>query len=224
MNTNQTALLQLMRLCSPALPIGSYAYSQGLESACENDYVNNENSLAEWIEGVMQTSMLHLDIPLFSRLYDAHIANDKTSIIKWNQFLLASRETKELYFEDTLMGNALIKLLRDLDVKHTESWLKEDCTLATAFSLACSYWKIDKPLAINGFLWAWCENQISIGVKLIPLGQTSGQRIISKLIHSMEQVSHKGPLLDDTELGASCPGLVIASIQHEDQYTRLFRS
>lgn len=224
MNTNNSALLQLLRLCSPALPIGSYAYSQGLESACENSFVDDENSLANWIEGVMQTSMLHLDIPLFSRLYDAHLADDNDTLNQWNQYLLASRETKELYFEDTQMGNALIKLLINLEVKNSEQWVKNDCSLATAFSLACVHWQIDKPLAVHGFLWAWCENQIGIGVKLIPLGQTSGQRIISKLIQAMEQVSHDGLLLDDTQLGASCPGLVIASMQHEDQYTRLFRS
>lgn len=224
MNTSQTALLQLLRLCSPALPIGSYAYSQGLEGACESGYVYNEDTLASWIEGVMKTSILHLDIPLFARLYDAHVQNDDNALTEWNQFLLASRETKEFYFEDTQMGSALIKLLKDLDIKNANRWVKKDCTLATAFSLACVHWDIDKLTASHGFIWAWCENQISIGVKLIPLGQTSGQRIISKLINTIEQVSRDGQLLDDTELGASCPGLVIASMQHEDQYTRLFRS
>jgi urease accessory protein len=224
MSTSQPALLQLLRLCSPALPIGSYAYSQGLESACENDYVDDENSLAAWIKGVMQTSMLHLDIPLFARLYDAHACDRATELTQWNNFLLASRETKELYFEDTQMGNALVKLLHNLDVDRAEPWIKKECTLATAFSLACAHWHVDKSAAMHGFVWAWCENQVSIGVKLIPLGQTSGQRIISRLVPAIEQAIADGLLLDDSQLGASCPGLVIASMQHEDQYTRLFRS
>lgn len=218
------SLLQLLRLCSPALPIGSYAYSQGLESACENDFVFDEESLAKWIEGVMNTSMLHLDIPVFARLYDAHINDVADEVTEWNHFLLASRETKELYFEDTQMGKALVKLLDNLDVESAKSWIKKECALATAFSLACSHWHVDKTAAIRGFIWAWCENQISIGVKLIPLGQTNGQRIISRLVPSIEKVSVDALTLDNSQLGASCPGLVIASMQHEDQYTRLFRS
>lgn len=224
MNTNHAALLQLLRLCSPALPIGSYAYSQGLEGACENGYVDDENSLACWIEGVMQTSMLHLDVPVFARLHAAHTDNNTTELVQWNNFLLASRETKEFYFEDTQMGSALIKLLNNLDVQSAQTWIKKECTLANAFSLACVHWHVDKPAAMHGFIWAWCENQVSIGVKLIPLGQTSGQRIISRLVHAIEQVAQGALLLDDSQLGASCPGLVIASMQHEDQYTRLFRS
>ena len=224
MHTNNLALLQLLRLCSPALPIGSYAYSQGLESACENDFVHDEDSLAAWIRGVMQTSMLHLDLPVFARLYDAHYANDLQHVEQWNQFLLASRETKELHFEDTQTGNALSRLLNNLDIQAAKHWLSNDCTLATAFSLACTHWQIDKQEALQGFLWAWCENQISIGVKLIPLGQTSGQKIISALISTIEQVVQESLLLDDEELGASCPGLIMASMQHEDQYSRLFRS
>ena len=222
MHTN--ALLQLLRLCSPALPIGSYAYSQGLESACEQSWVHDPDSLESWISGVLKTSLKQLDVPIFSRLYDAHQNSDTESFNYWNQYLLASRETKELFLEDIQVGQALIRLLKDLDITNAQDWLAKDTSLANAFCLACIHWQIDKEQAVQGFLWTWCENQVSIGIKLIPLGQTSGQKILTKLSSLIVSVTEQGLQLKDDQLGASSPGLVIASMQHEDQYSRLFRS
>ena len=167
--------------------------------------------------------MQYLDIPVFSRLYDAHQNRDINSIEYWNNYILASRETNELLLEDTQMGSALFKLLEKLDVSVT-AINKNHCSLLTAFSLACVEWNIIKEQALQGFVWAWCENQVSIGVKLIPLGQTSGQLILSKLMLKINDAIENGLKLDDDEIGSSCPGAIIASMQHEDQYTRLFRS
>ncbi|MEM7304424.1 MAG: urease accessory protein UreF [Pseudomonadota bacterium] len=223
MDNNNAALLQLLRLCSPTLPIGAYAYSQGLESACEQDDVNNQESLYQWIEGLLAHSMQFLDIPIFSRLYDAHLNHETKEIIYWNDYLLASRETHEWLLEDTQMGNALIKLLDNLNLPLGDID-KHHCSLVTAFSLASAQWNIAKVDALNGFIWAWCENQVSIGLKLIPLGQTSGQSILSQLMPHINVAITQGLQIDDNELGASCPGAIIASMQHEDQYSRLFRS
>ena len=223
MHIEHTALLQLMRLCSPTLPIGAYAYSQGLESACELEFVNDEKTLFDWIEGMLVHSLQFLDVPVFSRLYDAHLQHDDAAIDYWNNVILASRESKELLLEDTQMGHALIILIDKLDLPIRDI-NHNHCSLLTAFSLACTHWKIDKQLALQGFIWSWCENQVSIGIKLIPLGQTSGQRVLSKLIPIINHAIKQGLAVDDSEIGASCPGAVIASMQHEDQYSRLFRS
>ncbi|MEM8844781.1 MAG: urease accessory protein UreF [Pseudomonadota bacterium] len=222
-NTSSTALLQLLRVCSPTLPIGAYAYSQGLESACELEYVNSEISLYTWINGLLSHSMQYLDIPIFSRLYDAHKDHNNKDIEYWNNYILASRETNELLLEDTQMGRALTKLLEKLEINNFKVD-KNHCSLITAFSLACVGWNITKQDALQGFIWAWCENQVSIGVKLIPLGQTSGQLVLSKLIPDINIVIKNGLTLENDNIGSSCPGAIIASMQHEDQYTRLFRS
>ncbi len=224
MHINSAPLLQLLRLCSPALPIGSYAYSQGLESACEQESVDDMNSLHNWICGVMQYSLQFLDIPVYSRLFDAHTSNDVDAIDYWNQYLLSSRETSELYLEDTQMGRALVRLLSDLEISDARPWLEENCSLANAICLACTKWNIEKKLGANGMIWSWCENQVSIGIKLIPLGQTSGQRILSKLIPIISATVESGLALEENQIGASCPGMIMSSMQHEDQYTRLFRS
>ena len=224
MHTDSLALLQLLRLSSPALPIGGYAYSQGLETACENNHVSDKDSLYSWINGIMKNSMQYLDIPIFARLYDCHSKHDIDQLIYWNQYLLASRETQEFFLEDTQMGQALIRLLTDLNIPNTDSWLKQNCSLMTAFSLACCNWKIEKKLATHAMLWAWCENQVTIGIKLIPLGQTNGQQVLSNLINNIESIISNGLALHDEEIGSTCPGLIMSSMQHEEQYTRLFRS
>lgn len=217
-------LLQLLRLCSPTLPIGSYAYSQGLETACHNEYVTCQATLLNWVGGVLTHSIQNLDIPIFSRLYDAHQNNKLDDINYWNNYILASRETSELLLEDTQMGGALARLLISLDIKESHPWKKHSCSLLTMFSLACVKWNIDKATATQGLIWTWCENQVSIGIKLIPLGQTQGQVALSRLMMPIQNSVEEGLNVKDDAIGASCPGAIIASMQHEQQYTRLFRS
>ena len=221
---NNLALLQLLRLSSPTLPIGSYAYSQGLETACHNEYVTSQETLSAWIQGLLTHSIQYLDIPIFSRLYDAHKSQDRENIEYWNNYVLACRETHELLLEDTQMGGALARLLIQLGLQESALWKKTPCSLLTMFSLACAEWNIDKATATHGLIWAWCENQVGIGIKLIPLGQSQGQLILSELMPTIELAVNNGLAVDDDSLGASCPGAIIASMQHEEQYTRLFRS
>ncbi len=221
---SKLSLLQLLRICSPTLPIGSYAYSQGLETACHNEYVTDQQRLNEWIKGVLKNSVEYLDIPIFSRLYDAHIKQSNEDVRYWNDYILASRETSELLLEDSQIGGALARLLVDLDIPEAVYWKKSQCSLLTTFSLACTRWDIEKSIATQGLVWSWCENQVSIGVKLIPLGQTSGQLILSNLMEDIDSSVTSGLLIEDNFIGATCPGAIMASMQHEQQYTRLFRS
>ena len=204
------ALLQLLRLSSQALPIGGYAYSQGLETVCDNGTVNNEESLFAWIKDMCMNGL-------------AHVQQDYDTVQYWNNYILASRETREVLLEDTQMGASLARLLDSLDI-NTQHIDKKQCALVTLFSLASVHWKIDKNMTLHGLLWAWCENQVSIGMKLIPLGQTSGQIILSRLMTVMSDCIQQGLSIEQQAIGSSCPGAVMASMQHEEQYSRLFRS
>jgi len=223
--TNSTAMLNLMRLTSPSLPIGAFAYSQGLEFVCDQEWVNDETSAQQWIAGLMRNSQTHLDLPVLVRLYDAWKNNDLDVVIYWSKYLLASRESQELRDEDHYIGSALLKLLVDLEVPQAIDFVQAPyTTYATAFSLAATHWQVNKEDCCTGYLWAWCENQVNAAIKLIPLGQTAGQRMISALIEEIPDLVSRGITLDDDEIGSTSVGLGIASAKHETQYSRLFRS
>jgi urease accessory protein len=219
------ALLRLLQLVSPALPVGAYAYSQGFESAVEFGLVHDERSAEQWIRGILHLSIATLDAPIFVRMYSAWAVADHESVKRWNQRLHAARETSELRAEDVHMGNALARLLASLDVPDAAGWEREStATFANLFALACAHWNVPLPMALLGLMWAWLENQVAAATKLIPLGQTAAQRLLSKLQADIELHVNESLVLDDDDIGSSVQGLAIISAQHEVQYSRLFRS
>jgi urease accessory protein len=218
-------LIRLLHLVSPTLPIGSYAYSQGLEQAVERGWVKDPASLAEWCDGLLRYSLGQVDIPILHRCYPMWRAEDMTGVRYWSQMLLACRETAELRAEERIRGGALMRLLAGLDMVDAACWAScPDVTVLTGFSLAASRWQIALNDAAQGYAWSWLENQVLAGMKLIPLGQTAGQRVLFELAEAIPAVVAQGFRCDDDEIGAAAPALAIASSWHETQYTRIFRS
>lgn len=225
MMQNSRAHLQLWRLISPTLPIGAYAYSQGLEYAIEQGWVEDEQDTQDWILGLMQHTVGFVDVPILIRLYRAWQQNDENELRHWNNVLQASREASELLAEDRQLGSALAKLLKDLSLPDVASIYKETpVSYATLFACAAVHWAISLEETVEAYLWSWSENQVVAAIKLVPLGQTAGQRILSKVIEMIPPVAQQGLAIEDEEIGMSAPGLAIASARHETQYSRLFRS
>lgn len=225
MNSSSSASLRLWQLISPALPIGAFAYSQGLEYAVEEGWVKNEETTAQWIIGLINHSLSALDVPILARLYEAWQTNDIEKVMYWNHYLQASRESHELLTEDRQIGCALKQLLHDLEIPRVSHWPeKAQPSFATMFALAASHWGVTLDETCQGFLWSWSENQVAAAIKLIPLGQTAGQRILSQVVDEIPQAVERGLHLIDEEIGVAAHGLGIASALHETQYTRLFRS
>jgi urease accessory protein len=223
--TTNIASLRLWQLISPALPVGAFAYSQGLEYAIDQQWVEDEKSTQQWISGLLKYSLSSLEVPVLARAYKAWQTDDINSVIHWNHFLQASRESNELLMEDRNIGSALQKLLGDLSIKQTDQWPEDiQPSFAIMFALAAAHWTVTLNEACQGFLWSWCENQVAAAIKLVPLGQTAGQRILSGLIDDIPVAVENGLQLSDDEIGAAAHGLGIASALHETQYTRLFRS
>jgi urease accessory protein len=218
---NPLALLSLMRLVSPALPVGTYSYSQGFEFAIDSGCVKNKQDVTTWLQGVMQTGICHLEIPLLRNCYRALAQDNVSALIYWNQEALAARESSELRLEDMQMGKALWRLLTDLNINLPElaqpSWV-------AAYSIAAFRWQISLPDAAYGFVWSWLENQLMVAAKLVPLGQTDVQRLTGELIQTIPDIVSTGLQVEDDDIGMGMPGLVLASMQHETQYSRLFRS
>jgi urease accessory protein len=218
-------LLHLMQLVSPALPVGAYAYSQGLEFAVERGWVNNLASTESWIGEVLAHSLGGLDLPVLQRQWRAWQGNDLVAVVYWNDYLQASRESKELLLEDMQMGEALLRLLASLELPAALQWRSNTApSFATMFSLAASHWQIPLAETMTGFAWSWLENQAAAAVKLVPLGQTDGQRLLLKLMPKLEMTVVEAQQRLDENLGVGLPGLAMASAQHETQYSRLFRS
>ena len=219
------ALLHLLHLASPALPIGAYAYSQGLESAVHAGAVRSEGEAREWILGLLAHAQGNLDVPVLARLHAARAHGDGDALDRWTAFLAASRESRELQEEDRALGRALARLLADLDVAGARELMAHpNATLAAAFALAAVAYAIPLHEAASGYLFAWLENQVAAAVRLVPLGQTSGRRVLLAGIAAIPGVVTRALALDDDAIGAATPGLAALSARHESQYTRLFRS
>ena len=222
---NETALLQLLRLVSPALPVGAYAYSQGLEHAVARRWVHDEASAGAWILGLLEHALGRLDVPVLARLYHAWRANDAQAVEDWNRYLYASRESAELQAQDRQLGAALARLLAGLDVPEARAWVTDEhATFATLYALAAAHWRIPLREAAGGYLWSWAENQVMAAIRLVPLGQSAGQRLLSAVVERISGVLERDLALPDEEIGFLAPALAIASALHETQYSRLFRS
>ncbi len=223
--TQNSGLLPLLQLVSPTLPIGAYAYSTGLESAVRANWVNDYASARNWIAELAAHNICFLDLPILSRLYVAWSDNDLDSVLKWSRILSASRETAELLAEDQHMGIALARLMSDLGVERARDWKDSfDSNWATLFSLAACHWDISEDDMRLGYLWAWCDHQVAVAVKLIPLGQTDGQRMLLYLRDCIPNLVEHSRTICDAEIGQASPALAIGSALHEQQYSRLFRS
>jgi len=215
--------LRLMQLISPTLPIGSFAYSQGLEYAVDAGWVNNEEQTRQWIRGQIKNTLSSLDLPVMQRIYHAWKTNDHETILYWNKWLLAAREAKELHDEDTQLGKALLRLVKGLTISFP---ITDDVewSYVAVFSYLAVEWDIPFVEAANGFLWAWSENQVAAAIKVVPLGQTAGQCILSEVLKDIPGAVEQSLVCDDDDIGMLAPGVAIASALHETQYSRLFRS
>ena len=226
MNPDRPAeTLRLMQLCSPMLPTGAFAYSQGLEFAVSKGWVKDHDTTKMWIQGLLENSLTYLDVPMLSRLYKAWSVSDKKNVLYWNDYLYACRDSKELREEEKQLAHALARLLGDLGVSEAIEWKENPraCFLSL-FALGAWHWKIQLKEASLGYLWMWAENQVLAAIKLVPLGQTDGQKLLSSAIEMIPDQVLIGLSLKDEEIGYTSPGQGIASALHETQYTRLFRS
>ena len=222
MSTQQLKLLRVLQLVSPSLPIGNYAYSQGLESAIEFGWVKDANTLQDWLSGLLCQSLAYNDIPILMRLYDAWKDDDIEAIEYWDRFMFSLRETRELQQEDVQLSLALRRLLKQLGM------IDDHSSTANSFLASyagCAYrWDIDKISAANAFLWTWAENQVMAAIKLMPVGQTDGQRLLFSLAEDIANVVNESLRVADEDIGYFSPGLGLLSTHHETQYSRLFRS
>jgi urease accessory protein len=228
MTQDPLALVRLLQLASPALPIGAYSYSQGLEWAVEAGDIRDAASAQAWIGDLLRDVMSVAEAPVLCRLCDAAATVDWASFAHWNAWFRASRETAELQAETLQMGGSLWKLLVDLDVVEpaTRNAVQQcsPLTLPAAYALAAAGLGVRTDEAAIAYLWSWLENQVLAALKAVPLGQVAGQRMLLALAAQVPGAVASARALADDDIANFAPGFALASARHETQYTRIFRS
>jgi urease accessory protein len=229
LNDQDRALLRLMQLASPTLPVGAYSYSEGLETLVDRGQITSAKDLDDWLMAELTYGSVRIDGALLLRAYQATKARDFGRLTDWNAWLSAARESEELRSQSLQMGRSLLKLAADLhwitDAQLPLIRFQTDgCHFAIAFGAIAAIWELDTRSALLAYLQSWGNNLIAAGIKLIPLGQTAGQRILLELSDRLPEISDRIAQLADVDLTSSTWGLSIASMGHEIQYSRLFRS
>jgi urease accessory protein len=223
-----SAAWNLLRLASPQLPIGGYSYSQGLEMAVERRLVQDSDSARRWIADQLLLNLSRFEAPLLLAHCEAAAAGDWARFADLAAQHLGSRETRELRLESRQMGYSLQQLLADLpeldDAGRAAFAALEEPGLAAGWALAARAWGIAPPDALAAWLWGWLENQLAVLMKTLPLGQQAAQRLTSELLPVLEQAQRQAGELPAEHWGSAAFGLALASMAHERQYSRLFRS
>lgn len=228
----------LLQLTNSSVPLGAYNYSDGLEFLVESEILTSAQSIQDWLTTELHHGSIRMDIAVMLKVNQAiaeraatqSATEDFSELQYWNSWLNGTRETSELCNQSIQMGNSLLKLLGDLDsekqakIQKLREYLGKDCHFAVAFGVAIALWQIDIKQAVWAYLHSWASNLVSAAVKLVPLGQTQGQQIIYQLHPVIDAVA--ADLLEPKEehFYACSWGLGLASMNHETQYTRLFRS
>lgn len=218
----------LLRLASPQLPIGGYSYSQGLEMAVEQSTVHDSASAARWIGDQLLLNLARFEAPLLLAHCTAAAQNDWVALLQLSEAHRASRETRELHLESRQMGYSLQQLLNGLPEmdQPARDFLQRvgEPHLALGWALAARAWQIGPQDALAAWLWSWLENQLAVLMKTIPLGQQAAQRLTSELLPLLQNAQQHATALNPDHIGSAPFGLALASMNHERQYSRLFRS
>lgn len=222
-------LLLLLQLCNSSLPLGAYSYSEGLETLVEEKQIIDSKSLNKWLVNELQYGSIRVELAIVIRSYNCYFNKDLEGLLYWNNWFSASRETSELRQQSWQMGKSLLRLILSFEPENQSlsqviKSFHEPCNYAIAFGIITAHWEIKIEDLLLGYIHNWVNNLINVGVKLIPLGQTEGQKLLLNINQEIIKNVNTILSLKDDELSSCSWGLSLASIKHETLYSRLFRS
>ena len=231
------ALLQLMWLASPALPVGAFSYSEVLESAVEAGLVTTEAAAGDWLLDQLHLGLSRADMAAAAQALDAWQRGDLARIAALNDWVRQTRESSELRQQSEQMGRSLLEWLRhggsaapddagaDADPRLAVlAALRPAPTWPVAWALAAARTGATPQDALLTFAFGWAENMVQAAMKAVPLGQAAAQRILARLAAEIPAAATHAIALADDARQVATPMLAILSAQHEQQYSRLFRS
>lgn len=219
------AHLRLLQFLSPALPVGAYSYSQGLEWAVEKRWITNEETFEQWVVELIDSTLAKQELPIIRRLYRAFINLDVVAVERWAQIAIAVRDTSELRREEQDRALAYLRVLETITIVD-DSWPRDLFFYSPLVSMSyfCAHQHIHEDQLCLAFAHNWLENTLITGVKIIPLGQSSAQRMLFELADRLLEVIAVSSNVTDDEVGISLPAFSMASCGHEQQYSRVYRS
>ena len=220
MSINAAQLLTLLTLSSTALPVGAYCYSQGVETAIETGLIQNEASCMAYFEEVLEMLLVRFELPVLKRLVQSYA--DDAQFLHWANLYKASRESKELLAESQQLAFSLNAWIKDVLKMPVE--VKKQFGFVPVYAQLCGRLGLNKADVLTAYSFSVLENQVLAAVKTVPLGQMSGQRILWHLHSLVPQAVEQALALQDDELSSALPRYAMLSMQHETQYSRLFRS
>lgn len=224
--TTDAALLQLIWLASPALPVGGFSYSEGLEAAVEARLVTDEASAGAWLADQLHLCLARADLAVLAAAVSAWRAGEELAAL--DTWIRHTRETGEMRQQTEQMGRSLVAWLlavRPQDAALLPAALVEaGPTYPVAFALAAGTGTASPRDVALAFAFGWAENMMQAAIKSVPLGQSAGQRILLRLAAEIPAAVDRALALDETQRQSFAPMLAILSAQHETQYSRLFRS
>ena len=215
------ALLRLIWLASPALPVGGFSYSEGLEAAVEAGLVSDESSAADWLADQLHLALAESDLAVVAQAVAAFRANDAARVAELDRWVRRTRETSELRLQSEQMGRSLGDWSRSLE---PQPGARENLTYPVAFARAAAPVAAPVRDIVLAYAFGWAENLMQAAIKAVPLGQSAGQRILLRLAGEIPAAADHAIALRDEDRQAFTPRLAILSAQHEAQYSRLFRS
>jgi urease accessory protein len=222
-------LLQLMWLASPALPVGGFSYSEGLESAVDSQRVRTEAEVGDWLLNQLELGLTRSDLPCLARAVAAWASHDAGQADALNHWLRQTRETAEQRAQAEQMGRSLLDWLRNsthaADPRIADlAALRPAPFWPVAFALAAVLAGATPRDALLAFAWGWAENMAQAAMKTVPLGQAAAQRLLGRLAGAIPRAVAGALALPDDQRQSFSPMLAVLSAQHQSQYSRLFRS
>ena len=224
------SLLRLIWLASPALPVGGFSYSEGLEAAIDAGLVNTETDVARWLVEQLHLAQARADLPALAQAMEAWRDGRQDRAEALNAWVLHTRESSELRLQTEQMGRSLTEWLRNQYADAPDALAQIEALAAmgpsypVAFALACVLAGAPAPEALMAYAFGWSENMVQAAIKAVPLGQSAGQRVLARLAVEIPTAVADALAVDDDGRQSFSPMLAILSARHEVQYSRLFRS
>lgn len=219
--TTDAALLQLIWLASPALPVGGFSYSEGLEAAVDAGLVGDEATAGDWLVAQLHLALARADLAVLAQAVAASRSGDARTLARLDAWVRRTRETSELRQQTEQMGRSLTEWSRSLQPAERQA---EAPTYPIAFAAAAAQGTASVRQVLLSFAFGWAENMMQSALKAVPLGQSAGQRILGRLAGEIPRAVDHALALDEDSRQSFTPMLAILSARHETQYSRLFRS